>query len=266
MPAVRQEKSKLRAREVMLALTAGAVAAGGAALVLELNEDESAVAAATAPVAMSYDGTPFEGLATVGPQNLVVTTGEDHSVRWEGSSEALARLEVAVEDGTLTIRPRRGIPRGFNWSRRDAPTFYITVPRLEWVEVAGSGDVRVGRVEGGAFSGSIAGSGGLNIGALEVDEVDFSIAGSGDVAAAGKARHAKVSIVGSGDLRASGLNSSLATISIVGSGDVDLTVDRQADVSIMGGGDVDIAGAATCSVSRMGGGDVRCGGGTAMSN
>ena len=259
MPAVRPEKPKLRVREVALALAAGVVAAGGAAIVLaDGDERPAAVAATTAQLA--YDGTPFEELATVGPQNVVVTFGDSHSVRWEGSPDALARLEVSVEDGTLTIRPRSGIRRGFNWSRRDAPTFHVTTPRLDSISLAGSGDVRVDRIEGERFAGSIAGSGELTIAALQVDAADFSIAGSGDVAASGTARRTEVSILGSGDVRASGLRSEAAQVSIAGSGDVDLTVDGQAAVSIMGSGDVDIAGAATCSVSRMGGGDVRCGG------
>ena len=246
-------------REVALALTAGVVAAGGAALVLDGNDERpAAVAAITAqPV---YDGAPFEGLATVGPQNVVVTFGESHSVRWEGSPEALARVELAVEDGTLTIRPRSGIRRGFNWSRRNTPTFYVTTPQLDSVSLAGSGDVSVDRIEGERFVGAIAGSGELSIAALQVDAVDFSIAGSGDVVAAGSARRTEVSILGSGDVRANELRSEAAEISIAGSGDVDLTVDGQAEVAIVGSGDVDIAGAATCSVSRIGGGDVRCGG------
>src|SRR5690606_22905131 len=176
------------------------------------DDEGPAIAVMTAEPA--YDGAPFEDLTTVGPQNVVVTLGETHSVRWEGSPETLARLEVVVEDGTLTIRPRSGIRRGFNWGRGDAPTFHVTTPRLDSVSLAGSGDVQVDRIEGERFAGSIAGSGELSIDALQVDAAEFSIAGSGDVVAAGSARRTEVSILGSGDVRASGLRSEAAEVSI----------------------------------------------------
>ena len=129
MPAVKPEKPKLRVREVALALSAGVVAAGGAALILA-DGDERPAAIAAQTTQPTYDGTPFEELATAGPQNVVVTTGESHAVRWEGSPEALARLEIVVEDGTLTIRPRSGFLCAFYWSSRDSPTFYVTTPRI----------------------------------------------------------------------------------------------------------------------------------------
>lgn len=241
-------------------MSAGAVAATGAAIVLSDAGEGRPPIVATAD-RQAYEVASFEEISTLGPQDLVITLGEAHSVRGEGSPEALARFEVVVEDGTLAIRPKSGFGAGINRGRLASATFYVTTPRLEQVALAGSGDVRVDRIEGERFSGTIAGPGELGIGSLQVGEADFSIAGSGNVVAAGSARETRVSIVGSGDVRASGLRSETASISIGGSGDADLTVDRQTRVSIIGSGDVDITGDAQCSVSRMGSGTVTCGGG-----
>lgn len=251
---------RLRKREVVFAVAAGALAAGGAAVMLDVADKSEIVVSVEGPTALTYEIGEFDGLSTVGPQDVVITAGDSYSVRSEGSPEALALLEAVVEDGKLVIRPKETF-RGWNWGRMESATFYVTAPRLRTVALAGSGDISVDRIEGESFEGSIAGPGELSIDSMDVDEVDFRIGGTGNVAAAGTARITRVSIGGSGEVDAGGLLSETASVSIGGSGDVDLTVEREAQVSIAGSGDVDISGPARCSVTRMGGGTVRCEGG-----
>lgn len=260
MSQSRQDRPRLRKREIALAVAAGALAAGGAAIVLEAGDERALVIAAEGPGERAYALAQFEEVSTTGPQDVVITLGETFSVRSEGSPRALALLEPVVEDGTLTIGPRRGF-NWSNWRSLNGAKFHITLPRLERVTVAGSGDVRIDRIEGESFEGTIAGSGELSIAEMTVEEADFNIAGGGAVAAAGTARETRVAIGGSGDVDAIGLRSQTASISIGGAGNVSLTVEDEANVSIMGSGDVDIAGPARCSVTRFGSGDVRCAGG-----
>jgi hypothetical protein len=262
MSPSRPGRSGLRKREIAFAVAMGALAAGGAALVLTDGDgDDFVVPALAGPNELTYDVAPFEGISTTGPQDVVVTRGETISVRSEGSPDALALLEAVVEDGKLVIRPKRQLGPFGDWGRLQSATFYVTMPRLDTVALAGSGDVRIDRVEGEEFAGSIAGPGELSIGALDVDEADFRIGGSGNLVVSGRARETGISIGGSGEVDANGLRSETASVSIGGSGDVALTVESRADVSIMGSGDVAISGPARCSVTQMGSGDVRCEGG-----
>ena len=254
----RSPKPKLRKREIAFAIGMGLVAAGGVAIVLEESRDEPVRQHRALADRATYAVAPFEEISTVGPQDVVITRGEAHAVRAEGSPDALAQLEAVVQDGELIIRPKDQFGPGFDWSDFEDVTFFVTAPQLERLSLAGSGDVRIDRVEGETFAGTIAGSGELEIGSLRVDEIDLTIAGSGNLVAAGIARETRVSIGGSGEVHASALQSRIASVSIAGSGDVDLTVAEEADVSIMGSGNVDIAGPARCSVSRMGSGEVRC--------
>lgn len=242
----------------MFAVSAGAMAAAGAALILDA-EDESISAPAVLAGGPITLGAPFEEVSSVGPYTVVITMGDAHAVRAEGSAEALEQLEAVVEDGRLMIRPRDGFQRRFS-RRSSSATLFVTMPQLQAASLAGSGDMRVDRIDGERFTASIAGSGDMAIGALTVGEADFSIAGSGDLVAAGQARRARISIAGRGDVRASELTSESAEISVIGSGDVALKVDGPARVSIMGRGDVEIDGNAQCTVSRVGRGEVRCGG------
>lgn len=210
-------------------------------------------------IRQSFNVGDFEGVALAGSHDVVVTVGGATSVRAEGDADVIEKLDITVENGTLRI----GTKKGSNWSvgfRDRAPvTIYVTTPRLASAAVAGSGDMKIDRVEGDRFAGSIAGSGDMEIAALRTGAAEFSIAGSGDIRAAGSAGSAKVSIAGSGDVHLEGVQSRQAEVSVVGSGDVRARASETANVSIMGSGNVTLEGGARCTVSKRGSGDVRCG-------
>lgn len=260
----------LTVREIVLGVAAGAVAAGGAAAMLSaLDDDDVQRRVVVIDRSMDYNVAPFTEVSTLGPQDVVIAYGETQSIRAEGPADALAGLEVMVVDGELRIRPKGPrfdvdgnfeVPRPTDWDGLAGATFHITVPRLERVSLAGSGDVSVDRIEGERFEGRVAGPGELSIAVLQADKVDFSIGGSGTLTAGGSAGETRVSIGGSGKVDADDLRTETASISIGGSGDVALTVDSRALISIAGSGNVDISGPATCSVSRMGSGAVSCNG------
>jgi hypothetical protein len=200
----------------------------------------------------------FDKIALSGSPDVVVAVGGAPSVRAEGDSSMVERLEVTVENGQLHI----GVRNGGSWSwfgHHDGVTVYVTVPSLAAASVAGSGDMRIDRAEGPRFTGSVSGSGGLTVAALQAPEAAFSLTGSGDVRAAGTAQHASLSIVGSGDIDLSGLQTGDATVSLTGSGDASIHATGTAAVELMGSGDVTVTGGAHCTISKAGSGDVRCG-------
>ena len=202
----------------------------------------------------------FDKVALSGSPNVIVTVGGAPSVRAEGDAETIDRLEVEVVNGTLRIGHKKG-KWSFGWSKGRAPvTIRVSAPSLTGAEVAGSGDIRIDKVEGGDFKGEIAGSGEIALASLRARNASFAIAGSGGVTAAGTAESADYSIAGSGDVRAGGLEVKRAKVSIAGSGNVEAKAMETADISIMGSGDVVVTGTAKCNVSKMGSGNARCGG------
>lgn len=252
----------LTVREIVLGLAAGAVAAGGAAAMLSAFDDDDGYErrpAIAQAAERDYTVAPFSEISTIGPQDLVITYGETQSITADGPAQSLDRLEVVVVDGELTIRPK-DMPGFDDWGRFGSTTFRITIPRLERVSLAGSGDITVDRVEGERFEGAVAGPGDLSIATLDVDRADLSVNGAGTLDVAGSARQTRASIGGSGEVDGEHLTSATASVSIGGSGDVALRVDDRALISIAGSGNVDITGPATCSVSRMGSGAVSCNG------
>ncbi len=258
------EKPKLTKKEIAFAVGAGIVATGLAAIAMEDNFDvvgytEPPAIMANGPTEMTYDVADFNEIWLNGPQDVVVTYGEEFSVRSEGSALALGTLQARVSGDRLTIGPPEGFNMG-NWQMLRNATFYVTMPSLSAVELTGYGDMQIDRVEGERFSAAIAGSDStLEIADMVVDEAEITIAGSGEISLAGEAREARFFIGGSGDINAERLQSETANITIGGLGDVSLSVSDDARIAIGGRGDVDIHGRATCSVTQVGGGDVDCG-------
>ena len=204
----------------------------------------------------SYNLTGFNGVSLAGSQDVIVRVGQAHLVRAEGEAEMLDRLDLRVEDGSLRIGMKRG-----NWTDfggRSKTTIFVTLPAIESAAVAGSGDLRIDRVEGNRFSANVAGSGDLDIGTMRVGDAGFAVSGSGGIRASGAAQRASSSVTGSGDIDIGGLETGTAAVAVVGSGDVRARVMQHANVSVIGSGDVSISGPARCSVTKKGSGGVRC--------
>ena len=210
-------------------------------------------------VSRNYQVGAFQGIEVAGPYDVEVRTGANPSVSARGSEKLLGKTTVEVKDGKLVIRPERERNMfNFGWGKHGKATFTVTVPALSEATIAGSGDMRIDKIQGKDFEGTVAGSGSLDVGQLQVEQLKMTIAGSGEIRGAGKARSADYSIAGSGDVGAGKIQTQDAKVSIAGSGNIEAHATGTADVSIMGSGDVAISGGAKCKVSKAGSGDVRC--------
>lgn len=204
----------------------------------------------------TFEVGAFDAVTLAGSHNIVVRVGPAASVRAEGAAADLDRLDIRTDDGTLRIGTRK------EWAKnhRFGPvTVHVTTPSLAAASLAGSGDMKIDRVEGKHFSASVAGSGDIEVGQMKVGEAKINIAGSGGAKAAGSASSIRISIAGSGGVDMGGVESRTASVSIAGSGDVTARATETADISLMGSGNALISGTAKCKVSSMGSGKARCG-------
>jgi Putative auto-transporter adhesin, head GIN domain len=211
-------------------------------------------------VSRNYQVGNFQQIEVAGPYDVEVRTGGNPGVSAKGSQKLLERTVVEVRGDKLLIHPEQhnGLFH-FGWSNHGKAHFTVTVPQLSGATIAGSGDIRVDKVQGQRFEGTVAGSGGIDVAAMDVQALKLSIAGSGGVkAGSGKAQSAEYEIAGSGDVDAGAIAAQQVKVSIAGSGGVKAHASGTADVSIMGSGDVDVSGGAKCSVSKAGSGNVRC--------
>jgi hypothetical protein len=85
------------------------------------------------------------------------------------------------------------------------------------VNIAGSGNIRIGRAEG-RIDGRIAGSGNVWIDGGHVETIELSIMGSGEVTYRGDADRADINVMGSGDVEIAQAGN--ADVNVAGSGNV----------------------------------------------
>ena len=123
------------------------------------------------------------------------------------------------------------------------------------IEIAGSGDISIGRVTGPA-RGDIAGSGSIHFG--DVKNARADIAGGGYISFGAVEGEMRIDIAGSGEVNAKSVNGQL-DIDVAGSGSVAIEdgAATPMNVDIVGSGSVRFGGTAhDPSVTVMGSGDI----------
>lgn len=203
----------------------------------------------------SYAARGFTTVSSDGSDPVDIRVGGAFSVRAQGAAADLDQLRIARDGDTLRI----GMKKGVHWGNRRNVRILVTLPRLTGAGVAGSGQMRIDRVEGDSFKGGIAGSGDMTIGAMRVRQADLGVAGSGSVNASGTVDALKIGIAGSGNVLGGGLHAKRAEVGIAGSGRVAVQVDGPAKVSLGGSGDADLGPNSVCTVNKGGSGTARCG-------
>lgn len=197
----------------------------------------------------------FDSVSLRGPDNVVIALGDAFDIRVEGDDDVVAKVEFEIRNGTLRIGRENG--HGFTMNE-EAATVHITMPVLNGVSLAGSGDMQIARAVSDDFEASIAGSGSMAIAALEAERAEFDIAGSGDMTVAGTVADLEIGIAGSGDVEAPDLRVQRADVDIAGSGSVEIFATETVSGSLIGSGDVRVSGGADCRSNSIGSGEMRC--------
>lgn len=198
----------------------------------------------------------FTAVDAMGPDTVVLVTGDTFSIKAEGDAEAIKTLHYKIDGPAILIGRKTG-----KWYGESAKgvTITITAPKISSVSLSGSGDFKGDKLSGDKVQIDLAGSGNINVTAITAPAVEGNVAGSGDIKAGGTAVKAEWSIAGSGNIDAAAIVSQDVEASIAGSGDVRVNATKTVDADIAGSGDVYVTGGATCSKSIVGSGKVICG-------
>ncbi len=198
----------------------------------------------------------FDGVALGGPDRVLVRHGAAFAVTVEGDPQAIAQLDIYVENHVLHV-DRRDLHR--RWSRPDrGATVHVTLPQLRSASLDGSGDLSIDRMDAERVEASIAGSGNLAIDGMKARQARLAVAGSGTLTARGAVQDTRLSLAGSGDIRADRLDAVTADVAISGSGNAYLRASRGVTASIAGSGDATVHGTTNCRLNRVGSGDLHC--------
>jgi hypothetical protein len=218
-----------------------------------------AAAAPSAAAERRYSVTDFDRVQVDGPYQVTLLTGLSSGARAEGSSEALDRVSIDVQGGTLRVRPNHSAWGGYPGDRTGPVRIAITTRDLRAAAVVGSGSLSIDRARGLRVDVSVSGSGRLGVASVDADNLVVGLLGSGRITLAGRAGQLKATVQGSGDLAAAELRADDAQIFAETAGTVKVGVARTAKLRIAGPGDVEIIGDPSCTIEAEGSGQILCG-------
>lgn len=195
---------------------------------------------------------PFSKLRIDGPIDVRLQPGSAESalVQADDNIEALIRTEV--EGDTLVV----GLQPGASFSTRHDIRVRVDFKQLQALQIRGSGDVHLDRVQGERFELDINGSGDVHIGLLQVRDLRARLSGSGDLQVAGSAERQDFELSGSGDVAAAALSGKQVRARISGSGDLSLGVADEIDAELSGSGDLAYRGRPKVKSSISGSGEI----------
>jgi hypothetical protein len=193
----------------------------------------------------------FDGVSMGFSGDVIIAQGATQKVVIEGQQNIIDNIRRDVESGTWKINFIKNVNNAKN------VTVYITVPKVDFVGLSGSGSIH----SSGRFTGlnqmdvSLSGSGEIKVD-YDANATDLHISGSGDIELRGSSNSLEISISGSGDVSAEDLVTSKCGVHISGSGDASVYVNGDLESQISGSGDVHYRGNASVTARISGSGSV----------
>jgi hypothetical protein len=195
-----------------------------------------------------------ERIKLAGSYDVEITQGPTTSVKVEADENILPFILTRSEDGFLIIKSKDHV----SLSTDNTIKIFITTPKLEQVNLAGSGNI-IGKSKftgGDKLTLKIAGAGDMKM-EVNTPSIEAEIAGSGSMTLTGETRDQRIRISGVGDYIGEALKSENAVVKIAGSGNVKLFAAATLDVNIAGVGSVYYKGSPTVKQHVAGSGEVK---------
>lgn len=164
--------------------------------------------------------------------NFMISHSESIQIIADDNLVDLFDLEYAAD--TLIV----GFKENVSFQTQNPLLINIAYPRLDAVELKGSGNI--------------------NVANLDQDTFEVLLKGSGDIDLKGTVGHAILTLSGSGDIDAISLKALRVDAKLKGSGDIEATATSAADVRLSGSGDIKIYGNPVSQESKCSGsGDIK---------
>lgn len=226
-----------------LALVAGLAACGG----VDVRMGDGV------PLAdLDTSGDAPDSVALGGPDNVVITSGEEFTVTVEGSDAAKDRMRFSLDGGTLAISREDS-----DWSDSDVATVNITMPPPNSLVIGGSGTITADGMSSHAEI-VVGGSGVAQVNGIAADSLEITIGGSGQALVSGESDRLELVIGGSGSAEMPDLAVNTAEVNIGGSGNARFASDGSVEANIAGSGTVRVSGSARCTINTVGSGRLIC--------
>jgi hypothetical protein len=151
------------------------------------------------------DVSGFSGVTLAGIGTVYITQGPAESVRIEAEDNLIPYFDTSVAASTLKIGLKDQY-MGISMQPTRPVKFYVTLPKIDAVTLAGSGDIITTKVQASTLAISLLGSGNISTDALTATNLDIQLSGSGNISLGTvSASQVTATIAGSGDIQVEAL-------------------------------------------------------------
>jgi hypothetical protein len=180
----------------------------------------------------------FSRVELLGSGDVVLTQGNEESLKVEAEDNLLSHLRTEVrnhtlylgltdENGNVILFPTQPIK------------FYVSLKSVEGLKISGSGNIDAQQVQSKQLALEITGSGNIAIASLTAETLQTAIHGSGQCElSAGAAAEQKIEISGSGNYRGAKLAGQAVAVQITGSGNATVWAEDTLEARLTGSGDL----------------------------
>jgi hypothetical protein len=182
--------------------------------------------------------------------DLTIRTGAKPTLSITAGRATLRYLTSTVRDGTVVLDSRPG------HNTSGDIRYELTLPALDGVLVAGSGNAHGTVVSDGSLTVTVSGSGSAALDGLNATAVAIQLSGSGDVDLTGTTGAQFVDVGGSGTYLGSELTSQTSDVRIGGSGNAHVNAVSKLDAQISGSGNISYTGTPTLTTHISGNGTI----------
>ena len=187
------------------------------------------------------------------PATLYLVAGEPRGILIKGQENLLPYLVLTERDDKLEIE----VKEGYRLDPTEPLELTITLPVLNELALAGTGNGDLSGFKGDELVLSVAGTGDIVASQLELKRLEGNIAGTGSLElGSGSAQAIELNIAGSGDVLGSEMRGNEVEVNIAGSGDVAVRAQETLKVGIAGSGNIAYWGDPKVEQQIMGSGGV----------
>ena len=169
------------------------------------------------------------------PATLHLVAGEPRGILIKGQENLLPYLVLTESGDKLEIE----VKEGYRLEPTEPLELTITLPVLNELALAGTGNGDLRGFKGETLELSVAGTGGIVASQLEVQRLKGNIAGAGSLdLGGGSAASIELNIAGAGDVLGSEMRGNEVEVNIAGSGDVEVRAQQTLKIGIAGTGNI----------------------------
>jgi hypothetical protein len=202
------------------------------------------------------DFPAFTGVSLSFSGDVFITQGTQQKVEIEADKSTMELIISKIEGNTLVLKTQDG-----HWRDLGDIKVWITMPEVEQLSVAGSGDMICETlIKTHEIELNVSGSGTVKMNKLEAHEISAVVTGSGDIILRGNTNddgELDATITGSGNINSEGLAVKEADVRITGSGSATVNVLKELDSDITGSGSVLYKGNPLINANATGSGKTR---------